>query len=198
MYTGNAQCAGTLSTHSRYRAMMEREEKYNKRFGNTLAIRKTKLRDEEITEDPWALSPTKKYTRSELEAFADNLLRADSRREMCRECEAPGETTGVVKQMPQEAMDGSGNQLVVEYDQYRCEQDHTWWQGEGRDRGLKGENPILFEDHMIQRKKREIYTSVGTPDPEIVSGLYNRSHPQGRRVNSPEQRKLHGASYYGS
>jgi hypothetical protein len=196
MYSGNARCAGTFSTHSRYRALLRHEESYNKRFGNRLAIRKSDVRDEEITEDPWALDPRKKYTKTQLEAFADNLLREDSRREMCRKCNQAGQRTGVVDQVPQRVVDDAGNVLVLEYAQFRCASDHLWWQGEGSTRGIKGDNPILFEDHMIQRRKREIYTTVGTPDPAIVSGLYNRSHPQGRKINTPEQRRAHGASYY--
>lgn len=68
--------------------------------------------------------------------------------------------------------------------------------GTGKERGIGGDNPILFEDHLYQRRRREIQCASGTPDPEIVAGLYNRQHPQGRRVNSPEQRSKNGASYY--
>lgn len=67
---------------------------------------------------------------------------------------------------------------------------------EGKQRGIKGENPILFEDHYIDRRRREVYNSTGAPDPEIVSGLYNRTHPKGRKTSTPEQRRLHGASWY--
>lgn len=197
MYVGNPHSAGTLSTHSRYRALWYREEEYNKRFGNSLAIRRTKvLLDEEVKEDPWALTPGKKYTKAQLEALADDLLREDSRRELCRKCDGSGVKTGVVKHIPQDEADGQGNRLVLEFAQFACADGHKWWEGEGRDRGIKGDNPILFEDHLIQRRRREIYTTVGTPDPEIVSGIYNRSHPQGRKINSPEQRARHGASYY--
>lgn len=66
----------------------------------------------------------------------------------------------------------------------------------GKERGIGGHDPILFEDHLYQRRRREIQCASGTPDPEIVAGLYNRQHPQGRKVNSPEQRTKHGASYY--
>lgn len=66
----------------------------------------------------------------------------------------------------------------------------------GRERGIGGDHPILFEDHLYQRRRREIQCASGTPDPEIVAGLYNRQHPQGRKVNSPEQRSKNGASYY--
>lgn len=66
----------------------------------------------------------------------------------------------------------------------------------GKQRGIGGKNPILFAEHEYARRRREIYNSLGVPDPEIVSGLYNRTHPAGRKVNSPEQRKASGASYY--
>lgn len=55
---------------------------------------------------------------------------------------------------------------------------------------------ILNEDMYDRRKRREIYCKEGVPDPEIVSGLYWRTHPQGRKVNSEEQRRTNGASYY--
>lgn len=61
---------------------------------------------------------------------------------------------------------------------------------------IKGENPILFKEHLMNRGRREIYTSIGTPDPAFGHGIYNRSHPEGRKVNSDEQRKRNGAGYY--
>lgn len=65
-----------------------------------------------------------------------------------------------------------------------------------RERGIGGKDPILFEEHLYARKKREIYNVNGVPDPEIVQGIYNRVHPQGRKVNTPEARKTNGASFY--
>lgn len=56
---------------------------------------------------------------------------------------------------------------------------------------------ILLVDHLMRRKMTEIYVSSGIPDPSIVQGLYWRTHPNGRKVNSEEQRKKNGASYYG-
>lgn len=64
------------------------------------------------------------------------------------------------------------------------------------DGSIRGDNPILFEEHLKNRHKREIYTIHGTPDPAFGHGIYNRTHPEGRKVNSPEQRKRNGASYY--
>lgn len=195
---GNCRQAGTISTHSRFRNMWEREEAYNKRFGNDLGIRKKNVYydEEEVTEDPWALDPSKKYRGSELEQYADLLLREDARREVCRKCGAGGTETGEVELTAQEAKDKQGNPLVLEFRELGCENDHTWWQGEGQVRGIGGEDPILFEEHLAARRRREIYTTQGTPDPEIVSGIYNRVHPQGRKVNSEEQRRRNGASFY--
>jgi len=63
-------------------------------------------------------------------------------------------------------------------------------------RGVGGDNPILFDSHMYARKRREIMVNSGTPDPSIVQGSYNRTHPQGRKVNDPEARKSQGLSFY--
>lgn len=73
---------------------------------------------------------------------------------------------------------------------------------------IHGENPILFDEHLYNRRRREILVNSGTPDE--IQGLddergihrgdgqkiFNRTHPQGRKVNSEHQRKTNGASYY--
>lgn len=138
----------------------------------------------------------RKYTGSQLELMADELLREDSRAELCRECNGRGTETGDLKELPQEVTDGSGTALVIEFKELGCENGHRWFQGEGTARGIGGEAPILFEEHLASRKRREIYNTVGVPDPSIQSGLYNRTHPEGRKVNSPEQRKKNGASFF--
>jgi hypothetical protein len=144
----------------------------------------------------------KDYRKWELEQIADNLLRADSRRELCRQCDEYGDETGNIESQPQYNDDGSplvddeANQLYVDFPELRCSNGHIWYKGEGKARGNAGKNPVLFEEHLKNRQRREIYTSVGTPDPSIVAGLFNRTHPQGRKVNSSEQRKRHGASFY--
>lgn len=66
----------------------------------------------------------------------------------------------------------------------------------GRPIGIGADPPILFEEHIYSRKRREIYNQNGVPDPNIVSGIYWRTHPQGRKVTTPEQRKKNGASWY--
>ena len=66
----------------------------------------------------------------------------------------------------------------------------------GKRRGYDGdENPVLMAEHLHARKKREIIVTSGIPDPAYVSGYFNRSHPQGRPMNSPE-RRARGASFY--
>jgi hypothetical protein len=140
--------------------------------------------------------PNVTYTAAQLEAFAEQLLREDARSELCRECNERGQETGSVQPTTQDAQDAEGNPLVIEFTEYECANGHKWFAGEGAMRGIGGENPILFKEHFDSRKRREIYTSCGTPDPEIVSGMYNRTHPQGRKQNSSEQRTKNGASFY--
>lgn len=66
----------------------------------------------------------------------------------------------------------------------------------GKPNGIKGNAPVLFEEHLYARKRREIYNQNGTPDPSINEGMFWRTHPQGRKVNNETQRKRHGASFY--
>jgi len=66
----------------------------------------------------------------------------------------------------------------------------------GKRKGIGGENPILFDEHIYQRQRREILNENGIPEPGLVKGLYDRTHPEGRKVNSPEARAKHGASWY--
>lgn len=59
------------------------------------------------------------------------------------------------------------------------------------------DGPMWLNGAMYkERIRREIYVASGTPDPSIVEGLYNRTHPQGRKVNTEEQRKYNGAGFY--
>lgn len=160
--------------------------------------------EDEVVEEPEELvyEENQSYTKYELEQLADQILRQDSHRELCRQCDEYGDETGHVESQPQKHEDGSplvdevGAQLYVDFPELRCKNSHVWYKGEGKSRGNKGKNPILFEEHLKNRQRREIYTTVGTPDPSIVAGLFNRTHPQGRKVNSKEQRSKHGASFY--
>lgn len=136
------------------------------------------------------------YTNKQLNQLADDLLRDDAKTELCRECESRGEETGTIRSAKQEVEDGEGNELIIDFPEYECKNGHRWFKGEGKARGIGGEDPILFEEHLQQRRRREIYNAIGTPDPSIVAGIYNRTHPQGRKVNSDSQRKKNGASYY--
>lgn len=137
-----------------------------------------------------------------LENLADELLREDSRRELCRQCGEYGEETGLVESKPQydkkerPQLDGNGELLYVDFPELECKNGHRWYKGEGKARGIDGDDPILFANHLQDRRRREIYTSVGTPDPSISRGMYHRTHPQGRKVNTKEQRQRNGASFY--
>ena len=62
---------------------------------------------------------------------------------------------------------------------------------------------VLFQEHIENRWNREVLNKYGVPDDEITHSqspdgqtIYNRTHPEGRRVNSSAQRKKNGASWY--
>lgn len=58
-------------------------------------------------------------------------------------------------------------------------------------------DPVIVTPWKIgDISRREIYCSVGVPEPHIVKGIYWRTHPNGRKVNSDDQRRRNGASYY--
>lgn len=178
----------------RWEKIYNRTHAQQKRYGTDRSERMyRKYRDEEVSTE---IDPNKKYTPSELDAIASAILREDSKTEYCRECGSIGKETGKTSSVAEGLLDEQGNELVLKFDEYECDQGHTWSPGEGKPRGIDGDNPILFEEHFQSRKRREIYTAQGTPDPSIVSGMYNRVHPQGRKVNSEEQRKRNGASFY--
>lgn len=178
----------------KWEATYERTHFTQKRYGTDRSERMyRKYHQEEVSTE---IDPNKQYTPSQLDAIASAILREDSKAEMCPECGERGEGTGIVKSVEEGIEDQSGNELTLSFEEYLCDSGHLWFAGEGKERGIGGDNPILFEEHFQSRKRREIYTAQGTPDPSIVSGMYNRVHPQGRKVNSEEQRKRNGASFY--
>jgi hypothetical protein len=179
------------------------------------------LEDEDIPDEGFEETPEyvpgQKYTALELEEFADQLLRSDANRELCRECkeEDPdslpyGDETGHVESVAQFDNDGNPlldeeeNQLYLDFPELRCERGHRWYKGEGPRRDIRGVNPILFQSHLYNRQRREIYVEAGTPDPAFTNdrfgrpttGMYNRTHPDGRKVNTKGQRVKNGASFY--
>jgi hypothetical protein len=102
-------------------------------------------------------------------------------------------------------LDDEDNALYVGFPELKCAKGHRWYKGEGPRRNINGVNPILFETHLYNRKRREIQVKEGVPDPAYTmdrwnkrptQGMYYRTHPQGRKVNTPDQRKKNGASYY--
>lgn len=163
--------------------------------------------------------PPDKMTNKEKEEWADTLLREDANRELCRQCRDAdpdslpyGEETGEIewqiqkdKETGDPLFDEEGNTLYVAFPELICTQGHHWYKGEGPRRDIRGRNPILFESHLYNRKRREIHVKDGIPDPAFTmdrwgkrptTGIYNRSHPSGRKINTPEQRARNGASYY--
>lgn len=56
---------------------------------------------------------------------------------------------------------------------------------------------VLRWDRLKERKKREIHNKNGVPDPSVCQGIYWRSHPQGRKLSTPEQRTAEkGGGFY--
>jgi hypothetical protein len=171
----------------------------------------TEFFDEEEEFDPSEpIDDTKDYSKWELEQMANALLRENANRELCRKCGEYGDETGEVESMPQldkngdPQVDEDGDVLYMDFPEISCPNGHRWYLGEGKRRGIHGDNPILFEDHLHERRRREIYVEMGTPDPALTmdrfgrptTGIYNRTHPDGRKVNTADQRKKSGAAYY--
>lgn len=177
------------------------------------------VEEDELLEDEEekVFDPKGNYTSWELEEWADQLLKEDSNRELCRQCKEKdpeglpyGEETGEIESVAQYDEDGTpitdeaGDQLYLDFPEMRCAKSHRWYKGEGARRDIKGKNPILLASHLYGRMRREIYVKDGTPDPALNrnrSGrpehlMYNRSHPDGRKINTDEQRRANGASYY--
>lgn len=181
--------------------------------------------DEEGNLVPEEFKPNGKYTKAELEEWGDKLLREDSNRELCRTCrdlnlsnpkKQPnplpyGEETGNIESVPQydketdePMVDEEGNQLYVDFPELICNKKHRWYKGEGPRRNIQGPNPILFESHLYDRRRREIMVASGVPDPAYTTdrfgrptqGVYNRTRPNGRKTNTKEQRAKSGASFY--
>lgn len=188
--------------------------------------------DEEFEEeDDGVFNPDQKYSKMELEEWADKILREDANRELCRVCVDAakklrflpetkpddvlpyGHETGHVEWQIQFAKDGvtplldeEDQVLYVGFPELMCEKGHRWYKGEGPRRDIRGKNAILFETHLYNRRRREIYVKDGVPDPAYTmdrwgkrptTGIYGRAHPLGRKINTPEQRKK-GSSYFRS
>lgn len=175
------------------------------------------VNEDDLLEEENALvwDPNRTYSKRELEELADQMLKDDANREVCRRCKEDGdplsygEETGIVESVPQYVegepfLDEEDQQLYLDFPELECKRGHKWYKGEGPRRDIRGKDPILFESHLYQRKRREIYVAAGTPDPAYTmdrfgkptKGSYNRVHPDGRKVNSKEQRSKHGASFY--
>jgi hypothetical protein len=166
--------------------------------------------------------------------ITDQLLWDDKNREVCRVCLEAAEKAGKKKGIPKDQviqemdppygnetghiewqiqyekdkvtplLDDDGQVLYVGFPELICSKGHRWYRGEGPRRDIRGKHPILFETHLINRRKREIYVEQGIPDPAFTmdrwgkrptTGSYHRAHPLGRKVNTPDQR-ARGSAYY--
>ncbi len=136
------------------------------------------------------------WTPNELEFIADALLRENANAELCRQCLAKdkntlpyGKETGHIEWQLQKDENGdallnpAGEPIYVGFPELVCDKNHKWYKGEGPRRNINGQNPILFEAHIYNRKRREIYPVEGVPDPAYtmdrwgkrpITGLYNR------------------------
>jgi len=133
----------------------------------------------------------------DLERAADELLREHGSREVCPECGSDGAPTGETADVAQDHHDDAGRQLVITFERRACAAGHSWWAGSGRRGGITtGDHPVLLDEHLRDRTSREVYTAAGTPDPGITRGMFWRTHPEGRRASTPEQRQQSGAGFY--
>lgn len=158
-----------------------------------------------------------KFKDKEIEEVANAYIKKDANRELCRKCKEVdpeslpyGEETGHIEWQPQfdsngkPLLDENENQLYIEFPELECDQGHRWFKGEGARRNVKGKNPVLLDSHLKMKEKREILAESGVPDPAYNKDrfgrpsqlMYNRSHPEGRKINSEDQRRKSGASYY--
>lgn len=150
------------------------------------------------------------WTPSELEFIADQILKEDSNAELCRECAQKnkdsdilpyGRETGHVEWQLQidengdALLDDNGDAVYIGFPELICDKGHRWFKGEGPRRNINGKNPILFESHIYNRKRREIYPVDGVPDPAFTMdrwgkrptvGMYNRCVDDKTQALTPE------------
>jgi hypothetical protein len=136
------------------------------------------LEDSDLNDEPeedagLVYQEGKRYNKLELEEIANAILREDANRELCRQCKEEfkekdpeylpyGQETGYIEWQLQRdedgtpALDADGNVMYVAYPELQCERGHRWYKGEGPRRDIRGPNPILFESHLYNRRRREI------------------------------------------
>jgi hypothetical protein len=54
-------------------------------------------------------------------------------------------------------------------------------------KGILDQYPYLNEVQLRERRSREIFNENGVPEPELVSGIYHRAHPQGRTLREDKK-----------
>lgn len=112
-------------------------------------------------------------TPGELDRMADEILAADLRSELCRECERRGVMLGDPAELV--VLDGNDDDTGVRaiLARYVCEEAHVWYAGEGKARGRAGDSPILLEEHYAHRRSKEVYMAEGTVG-DWIDTEYNR------------------------
>ena len=113
---------------------------------------------------------------NDLDRIADELLAADLRSELCRECGKRGVELGDPEELvvTNKHEDDTGIRAVVA--RYVCEEGHVWHAGEGRARGRGGDAPILLDEHYAHRRSKEAYMAEGVVDEWVVPGMFHRDH----------------------
>ena len=113
---------------------------------------------------------------SELDRMANEILAADLRSELCRECEKRGVVLGEPERIVILDKDGRDTGLRACVARYVCESGHVWHAGEGKPRGRGGDDPILLEEHYAHRRGKETFMSDGVIDGYVEPGMFHRDH----------------------
>lgn len=123
---------------------------------------------------------------AELERIADEILAADLRSELCRECDRRGVALGPPVMLVILSRDGEDTGARAESARFVCEQGHVWHAGEGKSRGRGGESPILLAEHMKKRKARETYMADGVVSEWVKPGMFHRDHVERPSKSAPD------------
>lgn len=113
---------------------------------------------------------------ADLERQADELLAADLRSELCRECGERGVKLGDPVPLPVLDADDKDTGIRAVVARYVCENAHVWHEGEGKPRGRDGDSPILMEKHYAHRRTKEVHFTDGTITDGVTPGMFHREH----------------------
>lgn len=113
---------------------------------------------------------------SELDRMADEILAADLRSELCRECDRRGVVLGEPEMLTILDRDEQDTGVRAVAERYVCEQGHVWHAGEGKARGRGGDSPILLDEHYAHRRSKEAYMAEGVVGDWTRPGMFHRDH----------------------